>query len=56
MPQRRIRGAAYRRVAHAARARDAIAWAKLRSSAQIIPAVPGNFAHPTPVGFIESIR
>jgi hypothetical protein len=24
-----------------------IAWAKLRSSAQIMFAVPGNFAHPT---------
>jgi hypothetical protein len=32
------------------------AWAKLRSAVRIMIAVPGNFAHPTLIGFTESIH
>jgi hypothetical protein len=55
-PQHRSRGTAYRRVAHASGSCGAIAWAKLRGAAQIMRALPGNFAHPTTIGFMESIH
>jgi hypothetical protein len=29
---------------------------KLRGAAQIMLALPGNFAHPTMIGFMESIH
>ena len=39
-----------------ARPLGATAWAKLRTFSAIMIAVPGNFAHPTAIGFMESIH